>query len=109
MTVAKPIEEVTELQAEAYVALIRHVARWGFQPSLRELGKMLGCTGRAALERLRHLERKGLVKLNDTRRMERAVSLVHVKFEPEVVGKGATVYGYATRAGKRFGTMTQDR
>lgn len=72
--------ELSEEQEETWLFLIRHVERYGFQPSVREMADALGVDKRAIQDWLARLEEKGLLSLPDGSR-SRAIILNNVRFE----------------------------
>lgn len=74
-----PDEYPSEKQLELLRFIIRHVEEHGFQPSQSEMCQEFGITKNAVTERLKNLERHGVIGLPEGNR-ERAVRLKHVKF-----------------------------
>ena len=76
--------EPTEKQAEIYRLILNHVEVFGFQPSYSELGLVLGISKKAVVDRLKQLEKKGLITLARGKR-ERAIVFHHVRFTARTV------------------------
>lgn len=71
-------EEPTPKMLEVYEFILSHVAEHGYQPTTTEIAQELGVATNAVWQRLKGLERFGLVELSD---QPRALRLPKVRFK----------------------------
>lgn len=84
------VEGLTAPQAEALKYLVEHIERYGYQPSMGEMGEALGGITVAAIrDRIIQLAQKGFVEFTGKKR-ERALRIVNVTFRA-VVGDATDV------------------
>ncbi len=76
----QPAHLPSDKQMDVFKFIIAFVEENGFQPSQTEIGLHFKVSKNAVTERLKSLERNGVVKLPITAR-ERAIRLKHVKFK----------------------------
>jgi len=82
------VEGLTAPQAEALKYLVEHIERYGYQPSMGEMGEALGGITVAAIrDRIIQLAQKGYVEFTGKKR-ERALRIVNVTFKAVVGGGG---------------------
>jgi repressor LexA len=54
---------MTKTDSDTLIALLEYLDRYGYPPSLRDLGESCGVTGAAIRGRLLSLERKGYIQV----------------------------------------------
>lgn len=73
-------DEVSDKQKEVWLFLVKHVERFGYQPSVREIANALGVDKRAIQDRIARLVEKGVIELPEGGR-DRAILLKNVRFQ----------------------------
>lgn len=71
------MKELTEKQKKVLEFLISHAKKYGYPPTVREIGKHFGFLWTAARGHLRSLERKGSIRINPTK--SRGIEIMGLK------------------------------
>ena len=74
-------DEFSKKREEVYKLLIRYVEMSGAQPSLADIGAMLGVTPRSAHDRIQGLKKTGLIGDSDKPSGERSLKLIGIRFK----------------------------
>lgn len=76
----KAAKKLSQKQAQLYLYLIEFIEKHGFQPTQREMAEHFGVDKKAIADRLRGLQRAGVIQLPGAG-LERAIRFPFVRFK----------------------------